>query len=79
VDVTESVGRHHTLTEYLGATGTVGRALQQVAQLPPPRFLGPNRRESEIAVRLPPNSGVSLGITSRSAEKPARAFRQTAG
>jgi hypothetical protein len=36
--------------EYLAASGTVGRALQQVAQLPPPRR-APNSRESNIAER----------------------------
>jgi hypothetical protein len=76
VDVTHVVGRHHTLMEYLGATGTVGRALQQVAQLPP-RVLAPHSREA-IAGRSP-DAGVSPFVTSRSAEKSAVSPRQTSG
>ena len=69
VDVTNAVGRHHTLMEYLGATGTVGRALQQVAQLPP-RVFAPNGREAAIAGSSP-ITGVRPYVTSRSADKPA--------
>ncbi|MCC6494542.1 MAG: alpha/beta hydrolase [Pirellulales bacterium] len=36
VDVTDAVGRHHALEEYLAATGPVGRVLEQVALFPPP-------------------------------------------
>ena len=33
-DATDVVGRHHALVEYLGASGPVGRALEQIVQLP---------------------------------------------
>jgi hypothetical protein len=78
VDVTSSVGRHHTLMEYLGATGTVGRVLQQVAQLPSPRALSPNGREVDVAGSLP-TGGVSPYATSRAEEKSVRTPRQTSG
>jgi hypothetical protein len=34
-DLTEAVGRHHALGEYLAAAGQVNRVLQQVVDLPP--------------------------------------------
>jgi len=34
VDVTDQVGRHHAIGEYLTASGPIGRVLEQVASLP---------------------------------------------
>jgi hypothetical protein len=52
VDVSDNVGRHHALVEYLTAAGPMGRALEQVAKLPPaPLFPAPTLPDSTVAGR----------------------------
>jgi hypothetical protein len=54
-DMTNAVGRHHALGEYLASPGAMGRVLDLVAQGPPPKPLpveSASARSNESAVRL---------------------------
>ncbi len=54
VDVTDAVGRHHALGEYLTSSGSFGRVLEQVAQLPAVKpALGGASNDSSVAGRAP--------------------------
>lgn len=49
VDVTNSVGRHHAIEEYLSSSSRVTRVLEQVAQFPPQHLQEPTIDDAEGA------------------------------